>query len=378
MYKLFKIPVTGIDGSEDIGINTSVRTTMGYNAANKTISVLIEKLIFPEVPTDRSVDLRGEHTEADFETLLERTFTTVDFPKTKDAVRWVVDYDVTKNELVGPFNALEYTKNFVTGSYTHREIPKIVKRRYNSNLIPLFAIENFYKSAVDFNASVMSVYVDEQGLPINDTILTGDLVAAELVDQAQATTWVAANVNANIHYEILADDGKVVGSTCKVSDAGMTLITAEALAANQVNIQNLGYDSESANVSTIGGNMFKVQLPVADNYDIRVIIGTELADTNLPISYDVTCVNGVSNKTRVTAVGRQSLETKQQFTEFLNQRVTTYSVNPQTGRRTVNGSIIGIEKIRISSNGLSAGDYIKLKLNAGDFYSYSELWIELI
>jgi len=164
MYKLFKIPVTGIEGSEDIGINTSVRSTIGYNAANKTISVLIEKIVLPEIPTDESVDLRINHTEATFETLLEKTFTAEDFPKNKDAVRWVVDYDVTKNEIVGPFNALEYTKNYVTGSSTHREIPKIIKRRYNTNLIPLFTIDSFYKSASDFDASVMTVYTDEQGL----------------------------------------------------------------------------------------------------------------------------------------------------------------------------------------------------------------------
>jgi len=96
MYKLFKIPVTGIDGSEDIGINTSVRTTMGYNAANKEITVLVEKIVLPEVPTTESIDLRINHTEANFETLLERTFTSADFPKTKEAIRWGVGFDVTK------------------------------------------------------------------------------------------------------------------------------------------------------------------------------------------------------------------------------------------------------------------------------------------
>ncbi len=378
MYKLFKIPVTGIDGSEDIGINTSVRSTIGYNAANREITVLIEKIVLPEVPTTESVDLRGPHTEANFETLLEKTFTVADFPKTKDAIRWVVDYDVTKNEIVGPFNALEYTKNYVTGSFTHREIPKIVKRRYNTNLIPLFAIDNFHKSAVDFNASVMTVYVDQQGLSFNDTILTGDLVSAEDTDQANATTWVARNVNTNVHYEILNDDGKVIGSTCKVSDMGMTLIKSEALVTNPVNIENLGYTEENPNGNSIGGNLFKVQLPVADHYNIRTIFVTDLTDTNLPVSYDVTCVNGVCNKSRVDEVGRQNLETTQQFQDFLNQRVTTYSINPQTGRRTVNGSVTGLDRIRITTNGLVAGDYIKLKLNVGEFYSYSELWIELI
>jgi len=377
MYKLFKIPVTGIDGSEDIGINTSVRSTIGYNAANREITVLIEKIVLPEVPTNESVDLRIQHTEATFETLLEKRFTPADFPKTKDSVRWVVDYDVSKNEIVGPFNALEYTKNQVTGSYTHREIPKIIKRRYNANLIPLFAIDSYYKSSVDFNASVMSVYVDEQGLEINDTILTGDLTSAELTDQANATTWVARNVNTNIHYEILNDEGKVVGSTCRVSDMNMTLINAEDTVANPVNIENLGYTEDNANGCVIGGNMFKVQLPVADHYNIRTVFVTNLTDTNLPVSYDVTCVNGICNKSRLDAVGRANLLNTDQWQSFLDQRVTKYDVNPQ-GRRTVNGSVTGVDRVRISANGLAAGDYIKLKLNAGEHYSYSELWIELI
>ncbi len=377
MYKLFKIPVTGIDGSEDIGINTSVRSTIGYNAANREITVLIEKIVLPEVPTNESVDLRIQHTEATFETLLEKTFTPADFPKTKDAVRWVVDYDVTKNELVGPFNALEYTKERVTGSYTHREIPKIIKRRYNTNLIPLFTIDSFYKSSVDFDASVMTVYVDEQGLEINDTILTGDLQSAELTDQSNATTWVVRNVNTNTHYEILDDDGKIIGSTCRVSDVGVTLITAESMVANPVNIQILGYDEANANSCSIGGNMFKVQLPVSDYYNIRIPFVTNLTDTNLPISYDVTCVNGICNKSRVTAVGRQNLLNTPQWETFLDQRVTKYDVNPE-GRRTVNGSVTGIDKVRITTTGLAAGDYIKLKLSVGEHYSYSELWIELI
>lgn len=377
MLKIFKVLVTGIEGQEDIGINSTVRTTMGYDQSTKEISVLIEKINLPEVPADRSEELRDPHTTAGFTTLLSKTFTSDDFPKTKDAVRWVVDYDVTKNELVGPFNSLEYTKTQVTGSYTHREIPKIIKRRYNNNLIPLFAIDSYYKSSQDFDASVMTVYVDDQGLEINDTILTGELSSAETTDQSHAITWVARNVNTNVHYEILADDGKVVGSTCQVSDEGMTLITAESLVANPVTIENLGYTEDNANGCIIGGNMFKVQLPVADHYNIRTVFVTNLTDTNLPISYDVTCINGISNKSRVNVIGRQTLKTTEQWQDFLDQRVTKYDVNPQ-GRRTLNGSVTGVDRVKITADGLVAGDYIKLKLNAGEYYSYSELWIELI
>jgi hypothetical protein len=159
----------------------------------------------------------------------------------------------------------------------------------------------------------------------------------------------------------------------------MTLITAESLVANPVNIQNLGYTEDNTNASLIGGNLFKVQLPVADHYNIRTLFISHLEENlNLPISYDVTCVNGISNKTRVSGIGRANLLNTEQWQTFLDQRVTKYDVNPQTGRRTVNGTVVGIDKIKIAADGLEAGDYIKLKLNVGEHYSYSELWIELI
>ena len=82
MYKIFKINIIGLDTSDDtLGINPTVRATMGYNESAKQISVLVEKIIFPEVPTTESVDLRGEHTTVTYETILEKTFTPADFPK---------------------------------------------------------------------------------------------------------------------------------------------------------------------------------------------------------------------------------------------------------------------------------------------------------
>lgn len=369
MYKLFKIPVTGIDGSEDIGINTSVRTTMGYNAANKEITVLVEKIVLPEVPTTESVDLRIQHTEATFETLLEKTFNTADFPKTKDAVRWVVDYDVTKNEFVGPFNALEYTKNNVTGSYTHREIPKIIKRRYNSNLIPLFTIDNFYKSAVDFDASVMTVYTDEQGLEINDTILTGDLQSAELTDQAGATSWTYYNLHPAVHYEILNDDEKIISTNLPY-----TKQEAKAVTTYPMTVSPGAYDAANPLQPNNGGNRFKVSLPVADYYTVRAAFGTFYTDKTLPISFDVVCVNGSANKSRLVSGGFD----KDRFAagQETNQNIISY--RQQHDSAGSNKTLCGVDSLRIATNGLVAGDYIKLKLNAGEFYSYSELWIELI
>lgn len=371
MYKLFKIPVTGIEGSEDIGINTSVRSTIGYNAANKTISVLIEKIVLPEVPTTESVDLRIQHTEATFETLLERSFTPADFPKTMDAIRWVVDYDVEKNEIIGPFNALEYTKTKITGNLTHRAIPKIVKYRYNNNLIPLFTIDSFFKSAQDFDASVLTVYTDKQGLAINDTILNGDLASAEEVDQSYATTWVYQKLNTNVQYEILDDAGKIVASN-------LPFVKPEAKAGSTVKpLQALSYDAANPNnneVSNLGGNQYKIQLPVQDRYNVRVIFSTEYTNKTLPVNFDVNCINGLCNKSRVICGGFD----KDRFNagQETNQNIIAYKSQHDTNgsRKTLNG----VDSVIINTTGLVAGDYVKFKLNLGEFQSYSELWIELI
>jgi hypothetical protein len=370
MYKLFKIPVTGIEGSEDIGINTSVRTTIGYSAANKEITVLVEKIVLPEVPTTESVDLRINHTEATFQTLLERTFTPADFPKTSDCIRWVVDYDVTKNEIVGPFNALEYTKTHATNSFSHRLIPRIIKQRYNLNLIPLFALDNFFKSAQDFDNSVLSVYTDNQGLEINDTILTGDLASAEEVDQAAATQYTYRFTYPHVHYEILNDAGKVISSN-------LPFIKSEAKATpfyEQLTVVPGDNSNPSTYTPAYGGDRFKVRLPVADHYNIRAIFETFYDNKMLPFSMDVVCINGSSNKSRLMSAGFD----KDRFNagQETNQNILQYREQHDKGGS--NNTLCGVDSLRIATNGLVAGDYIKLKLNAGEFYSYSELWIELI
>ena len=173
MLKIFKILVTGIEGRDGIGINSTVRTTMGYDETKKEISLLVEQINLPEVPTDKTIELRDPHTTATFTTLLSRTFTPDDFPKTSELKRWQVDYDVVKNELV-IFDAYEYGLTKITNSQSARKIARFVQERYNHDLIPLFSVDNFYKSAPDFDASVLTFWTDEVGLDINDTILIDD------------------------------------------------------------------------------------------------------------------------------------------------------------------------------------------------------------
>lgn len=372
MYKIFKINIIGLDTSDDtLGINPTVRATMGYNESAKQISVLIEKIIFPEVPTTESVDLRVEERTVTYETLLEKTFTPEDFPKTRGSIRWVVDYDVVNNKIVGPFDALEYTKTKVTNNITHRLIPRIIKERYNVDLIPLFTIDNFYKAAQDFDASVMSLYVDNQGIEFNDTVLTGDLTEAEEVIQAVATTWTYKNLHTNVHYEILDDDGKIISTILPYTkDDAKAAVTYPMIVPPEL-VQST---EENPYTSPIGGNRFKVQLPVADYYNVRASFDTYYPDKTLPVEFDVTCVNGISNKSRLVAGGYD----KDRFAagQETNQNIINYrNQHDQSGSsRTLNG----VDSLRIATNGLVSGDFIKLKLNIGEFYSYSELWIEIV
>jgi len=372
MYKIFKINIIGLDTSDDtLGINPTVRATMGYSESTKQITVLVEKIIFPEVPTTESVDLRGEHTTVTYETLLEKTFTPEDFPKTRGSIRWVVDYDVANNKIVGPFDALEYTKTRATSTTSHRLIPRIVKERYTTDLIPLFTIDNFYKAAADFDASIMTVYLDNQGIEFNDTVLTGDLTTAEEVIQAGATTWQYKNLHTNVHYEILDNDGKIMSTILPYTkDSAKAAITYPMIVPAEL-IQSA---EENPHTSPIGGNRFKVQLPAAEYYNVRASFDTHYPNKTIPVEFGVTCVNGVPNKTRLVAGGYD----KDRFAagDETNQNIINYrNQHDQTGsNRTLNG----VDSLRISTNGLVAGDFIKLKLNIGEFYSYSELWIEIV
>lgn len=372
MYKIFKINIIGLDTSDDtLGINPTIRATMGYNESAKQISVLVEKIIFPEVPTTESIDLRAEHTTATYETLLEKTFTPEDFPKTRGSIRWVVDYDVINNAIVGPFDALEYTKTRVTNNITHRLIPRIVKERYNLNLIPLFTIDNFYKAAQDFDASIMTVYLDNQGISFNDTVLTGDLTTAQEVIQNDATTWTYKNLHTNMHYEILDDDGKIISTILPFTkDDAKAAITYPMIVPPEL-VQSL---EENQYTDPTGGNRYKVQLPVADYYNVRVQFETYYPNKLLPVEFGVTCVNGVSNKTRLVAGGYD----KDLFAagQETNQNIISYK--NQHNRIGSSLTLNGVDSLRINTNGLVAGDFVKLKLNIGEFYSYSELWIEIV
>jgi hypothetical protein len=369
MLKIFKIAVTGFDYIEDvIGLNTKTRATMGYTAEGG-ISVKIEKVILPSVPTNESVELREQHTTAEYETILERVFTTADFPKTSDLIRWHVDYDAEKNEFVGPFNALELTKSKITNSQSGRKIARFIKERYNENLIPLFALDNVYKNATDFDASVLTFYVDENGNDLNDTILTGEAVDAQPVTQQEKEFWLITNVNTNVIFEVLDTDGKIVSSSAQKS------AKSEYCVASPIPMTPMNLDPDNTMAEQIiadGGNQFKVSLPVSDSYKIRIMYQRHLHDLlpgsrTMPVTFDVNCVNGICNKSRSVAKGYDP--------ENPDALAAAYKESHVTGPRP---SLVGVDVVTVNTFGLSAGDYIKLKLDLGEYKSYAELWIELV
>ena len=363
MLKIFKVLVTGIEGRDGIGINSTIKTTMGYDETKKEISLLVEKVNLPEVPTDKTIELRDPHTTATFTTLLSRTFTPDDFPKTSELKRWQVDYDVVKNELV-IFDAYEYGLTKITNSQSARKIARFVQERYNHDLIPLFSVDNFYKSAPDFDASVLTFWTDEVGLDINDTILIDDAVDAETVTQQEKEFWLIANVNTNVFFEVLDADGKILSTA-------VPSVKPEAKSANFVAQTLLNVDED--NILPAGrnhaGNQYKVSLPVASEYNIRVVYSRHLGEhipngRLIPSTFDINCINGVSNKSRSICGG-------------YTPAIRAVMLQQHTEKPAGTGTVSGLDNIKISTDGLVAGDFIKLKLNLGNFKSYAELWIEL-
>lgn len=368
MLKLFKIPVTGFDHIEDvIGLNTKTRVTMGY--ADGDISVKVDKVILPSVPTTESIELRDQHTTATYETILEKVFTTADFPKTSECIRWHVDYDAEKNEFVGPFNALEMTKSRITDSQSGRKIARFIKERYHENLIPLFALDNFYKSATNFEASVLTFYVDENGNDLNDTILTGDAVDAQQVTQQEKEFWLITNVNTNVIFEVLDSDDKIISSSAQKAAKSQYCVS------NTVPMIPMNLDPDNTLAEQIiadGGNQFKVSLPVLESYKIRIMYQRHLHDLlpssrTMPITFEVRCINGISNKSRSVAKGYDP--------QNREPAAVAYDDSHTPGPRP---SLVGVDNLTINTSGLMAGDYVKLKLDLGEFKSYAELWIELV
>jgi hypothetical protein len=361
MLKLFKIPVTGLDTSDSIiGRNVDYKTTMGYNEETQEIHVLVENIVLPELGA-QSVDLRGEHTTATFTTAAERTFTPADFPKISENMKWMVEFDAETKTIKDPIDVYTMTINKVTDSQTARRVPRFLKERWDDFTVPLFSIDSFYKNAEGFSTSVLTFFEYITGNELVDDVITNTDV--QIVNQKEKEFWLIGNVNTNVFFEVLDEEGKILSTVIHTTKE-------EAKAANFVEMLPMNLDADNTYpTDTPGGNQYKVSLPVQDTYTIRVVYTRHLGEylpngRSIPSTFDVRCINGSSNKSRSIAG----------YTDASRAVMLTQHNRKPDAQQTFSG----LDNIRVSTIGLVAGEYVKLKLDLGEFKSYAELWIDLV
>lgn len=348
MYKLIKTKITGFEDrpDSDIGVNANYRTTMGWDAVSQSINVKVEKIIRPDLTRDDTVELSYNLVD-------ERSFTIEDFPMNKENKAWIVDFDVKTEKIQNPFDVYAYTSTIATGSTFHKVMWRNILQRYNPEYLPCFAIDRFYKADPTFNTAVLQFYVADTPDDASDTVITNPESEVELKTQSLKIAFVNRALAAGVLYEILDEQDNIVSSNMVPSSKQQ-----EAL----YGVNEVSGDPFQRNPSNLRGNRFKVSLPNSDSYKIRVVfINTFGIDKTLPVSFEVNCVNAISNKTRVTS-GLKPGETIESFE----------SVRPGAQPTSYYGS----EIIKVTTD-LNSGDFFKVKLSCGDFYSYSELWVEI-
>lgn len=387
MLKIFKSVIKGNVGTETYARDTKHRTVLGYDFETNTIKVKIEQVVLPNpnldenLPENTPTILREPHTTADFVTIAERDFTAQDFSKTTDNGKWIVEYNSTTNTISDPIAVYELAKQYINGSDSHEKIYyNFNQYRYQpaDSLCPLFVMDSFYKSAEGFSGSAICFFVEDAENALMDTILEIPAEQVQTVTPKEYEFWVQYNIRPVITFEVLDADGKIVASPLQtVAQAARSTTTAamQALSPRDETGVSAGIVGSNFGANT-SGNRFKVQLPAADSYYLRVISGSrywKLMGNNEPATFLIDTVNGIANKTRLSLLNytpEQEEETTVSNQEFLEQHPTTVI----SGQNAVFG---GTEYVNVSANGLRTGDYIKLKLNCGLFVSYAELWIEI-
>ncbi len=339
MYKLIKTKITGFDDREDspIGVNANYRTTMGYDSTAETINVKVEKVIRPELTREEQVDVT-------YEVVDERTFGVSDFPKTKDNMAWQVDFDVATQKILEPLDVYSYTSTIATGSVFHRVMWRKIKERYNDQLLPLFTLDTFYKQSNNFDLSTLQFHIADIEGTVSDTVLTSD---AELMSQAEKIAYLNYNLYTHVFYEIFDEQDNLLSSIINTSPHPQQAL------ANRPN----------DTLRQRGGNQYRVSLPNLNSYKVKVLFYGDHQDKTASARFDVSCINATASKSRVES----GIKAGDPTTYAGIDRLDPYG----------NSRFAGSEIIRLNSS-LDSGDYIKLKLSVGDFYSYSELWIDII
>lgn len=260
MFKIIKTPVIAAEGTDKIGINSNYRSTIGYNATTKTVSVLVEKLVKEDLT-------REEDAPVVYEEVASRNFTSSDFLQTTDHMSWFVEFDVETGVISDPIETLEWSKTLPTRNsfFHHGGLQTAYAARYSDALLPLFYINSFNKQLTDFSGSLLQIW-HAPNTVINAT--------ADEMTNMEKHAWLRDNVISEVSFEIL-------------DSAGAPVTATPALQGNTLK------------------NQYSVTLPVADEYTIRHIF-TKPNFGGVQNTYDVVVVNGSSTKNRIVVGEGQS------------------------------------------------------------------------
>lgn len=387
MLKLFKSIIKPNEGAETYHRDSKHRVTMGYDTVAKVIKVKVEEVRSPnpnldeELPEDTPTVLRDVHTTADYVLLAERGFTEEDFLSSNDNNKWIVEYDSKTKTISDPIDVYELAKQYVNGSDSHEKIySNLNAYRYQDDptVSPCFVLDRFYKS-LGFDGSTVQFFVEDLQVNLLDTILEISDDQVTEVTPKEYEFWLQYNMRPAIGFEILDNAGKIVASILPTVDNS-------AKSAAQAAMQTLKpRDTTGVSEGIVGanlgpaasGNRFKISLPAGELINVRVLTGSriwKLVGENPSASFDISTVNGLSYKNRVTLPNYtpgQQAETTQNNSDFIAQH-PTHVISGQ------NSSFAGTDTIVLRSTGLLSGDYMKLKLSVGQFLSYAELWIDIV
>lgn len=371
MLRICKTPILGYEANEVIhyGVNYNYRTVMGYDQETKTIHARVEKVVKPDLTRD-------ENVEVSYVTVDEREFTEKDFLKPTDNMMWVVDFDVESEKIKDPLDVLEYTKQFAAyDENAHLNVYMYIDKRFSSNtLLPLFAIEDFYKQTTGFATAIITYYVNDTTIISPTTWTQQDEVPKTVVKEVsfrEKNSW-NATMRTNVFFEILNQDGSVNADV----DVTPTLDIRTDYYDNSV-------DSPAQAVANILGNQFEVTLPKSDLYKVRVNYFNMVKNKDLSVRFDVRCINGISSKDRLNS-GIKAGQTAPDYTpisaaveQFINSIDTHLEGNTEGFMNFDYTKFAGYDTLSIS-NLLEAGDSIRLKLDCGGQSSYAELVIHLV
>jgi hypothetical protein len=387
MLKIFKTVIRPNEGSDLAVRDSKHRVTMDYVAETKTIKVRVDEVRSPNpnldesLPEDTPTILRDVHTTADFVLVTEREFTELDFVMRGDSNKWIVEYDSETKQISDPIGVYELSKQYINGAASHENIYRnLNKYRYESNgkLTPLFMLDTFYKS-LGFDGSTIQFFIEDLQVDLLDSILEVSADQVTEVTSKEYEYWLQYNVRPAIGFEILDSQGKIVSSVLPTVDAAAKTANFVSMEAQRprdttgvsegIVGANLGADSS--------GNRFKVSLPAGELINVRVLTGSriwKLVGTNPSATFDITTVNGLSYKNRITLPNYtpdQQEEPNQSTSDFIAQH-PNHVISGQ------NSSFAGTDSVVLRSTGLSSGDYMKMKLSVGEFLSYAELWVEIV